>query len=517
MIKTNSIILSVLFVLASFTLKAQKNVTVAWGPTYKVDGSIDAIIGEDKTGFYALRTKGKLRKQDLFIERYDKKMNLKFSEELVIPKKGKKPLDYEGIFYVKGQLILLASSTDKKAGRSYAFAYPISKQGKVGTKFKKLDEINMSGRRTGSFDFVLSKDSTKILVYHNNPYEKYNNEEFSYKVYDDALNLVWEKEVQLPYKDRYFSIEDYIVDNEGNVFMRAEIYPDRQKGEKASKEYQADKFVVLSYNHKKDKISQFEVKLSGKWIRSMSYDINEHTKEVAVGGFYADDRKMAIKGVFYLAMDIETGEIKTTSKKEFDKGFMADMIGERKAEKGKGLTSFVFDHFLVKKDGGAYLLAEKYYVTVHTYTDANGNTHTKYTYHYDDIIVVSVGKTGDIDWVRKVPKKSGASSGYYLSYGISHNKEKDNLNLFFNDNPKNIEYMKDHPNKAKSVGSLKKSMAMLVTFNEEGNMKRVPMFSAKDIEKIILRPVISIMTSDTEVITFGQKGSKYKLGKFTFK
>ena len=113
--------------------------------------------------------------------------------------------------------MLLTSIRDKKAGKSYAFAYPISNKGVVGSKFKKIGEISMDGRKSGTFDFQISQDSSKFLVYHNNPYDKYNNEKFSYKVYDNKLNLVWEKDVQLPYKDKYFSIEDYILDNAGNV------------------------------------------------------------------------------------------------------------------------------------------------------------------------------------------------------------------------------------------------------------------------------------------------------------
>jgi hypothetical protein len=495
-------------------MSAQKNVTAQWGPTYKTKARLSGIVGEDKDGFYTLRSN---RKGDMWIERYDTKMTLQFSEELVIPKKGKKRLAYEGIYYLQGQLILLTSHTDKKAGKSYAFAYPISSKGVVGSKFKKLDEVAMNGRRSGGFDFEVSQDSSKFLAYHNKPYDKYNNEKFSYKVFDNKLNLVWEKDLQLPYKDKFFSIKDYILDNDGNVYMRATIYPDRTKGEKKSNKEQTSKFVIVSYKHKTDKLSQFEVKLTGKWVKSISYDVNEDTKEVVVGGFYSDDKKMKINGIFYLAMDLKSGEIKATSKKAFDSSFMTEMIGEKKAEKGKGLSNFDFDYFLTKKDGGAYLIAEQYYITTHTYTDSNGNTNTRTVYHYNDVIVVSVGKTGDIEWVRKVPKNSAASSGYYLSYGLNFNDNTNELNLFFNDNPKNIELLKNNPNKVRRVGSLKKSVAILVSLNEEGNMSRSPMFSAKDLDKIILKPTMSLRTSDTDVITYAVKGKSYKFGRFTFK
>ncbi len=512
---------AILFSLCLFMIVSafsQKSVTAKWGATYKTAGRLSEVIGEDKDGFYTLRVKGsRFGSSDMWIQRYDNQMNLKFSEELLIPKKGKKKLLYEGIYILQGQLILMTSLTDKEIGKSFAFAYPISAKGIVGSKFKKLDEIAMDGRKSGSFGFQISQDSSKFLVYHNKPYDKYNNEKFSYKVYDNSLNLVWEKEVQLPYRDKYFSIEDYIIDNTGDVYMRATIFPDKTKGEKKIKGEQAAKFVIVSYQHKTDQLTQFEVQLTGKWVESISYEINEATKEVVVGGFYSDDKKLKINGIFYLTMDLADGTVKTISKKAFDDSFMTEMIGEKKAAKGKGLSSFFFDHFFVKKDGGAYLIAEQYYVTTSTYTDSNGNTHTRTVYHYNDIIVVSVDKAGNIDWVRNVPKNSAAGSGYYLSYGLNFNETTNELNLFFNDNPKNIALLKENPNKVRKLGNLKKSVAILVAINEEGNISRSPLFTAKDLDKVILAPTKSSMINDTDVITYAVKGKSYKFGKFTFK
>ena len=180
-------------------------------------------------------------------------------------------------------------------------------------------------------------------------------------------------------------------------------------------------------------------------------------------------------------------------------------------------SSFDFDYFLTKKDGGAFLIAEKYYIRVHTSTNSKGVTTTYYTYHYDDIIAVSISAKGEIDWVKRIAKKSGDRTGYYLSYALNFNRETNNLNFIFNDNPKNIEQINDDPRKVKSVGNVKKSIATLVSINEEGNIRRTAMFSAKDLDKIILLPKINYRVSDTELITFGIKGKAYKFGKITFK
>lgn len=510
------IVLLIIIAFVGLNLFSQNNAKATWSPTYKMPSKLSTyIVGEDETGFYVLRSQRRASK-GIVLEKFDKKMNLVFSEQQEMPKKDKKPLLFEDIILLNKQLVLLASFDDMKSKKSFAFAYPIDSKGRIGNKFKVLDERSNEGKRTTSFDFQLSKDTTKLLVYYNPPFDKYNEEEFKYKVFDNNLNLLWEKEIKLPYKDKLFSIEDYIVDNDANVYMLAKILPDRTKGEKEKKTEQVKKFIILSYKHKSKEFKQYEIKLKDKWVESINYDLNQNLNELIIGGFYSNNNKMDINGLFYMSIDLKSGEVKQTSKKEFDKDFMAEMVGEKKADKGKGLSEFYFDYFFSKKDGGAYIVAEQYYITVITTTDSKGNTSTRYVYHYNDIIVASISPKGEIDWIKKIPKKSADGSGYYLSYAINHNEEKDNLNIVFNDNPKNIELYKKNPNKLTNVGNLKKSVAMWVSLNSEGNMKRVPLFTAKELDKIILQPKTH-MRSENDITVYGIRGKEYKFGKITFK
>lgn len=507
-------IISILICSVSFAQSA----TVKWGATIKKPSGtyISKIVGEDKDGFYVLRKA--LKKGVMHIERFNQKMELEFSQQLTIPKKGKKFHTYEGIYYINNQLVLFTSFADKNMGKNFAFAHPISDKGVVGTKFKKIDEIKTEGRKTGSFDVELSKDSTKFLVYHNEPYDKYEDEEFSFKVYDNTLTPVWEKGITLPYKDENFNIKDYKIAGNGTVYMLATIYPDKSKGEKTkSKEYQVNKYVILSYNGKDDDLQQFEVNLSGKWIDEMSYEINEETQELIVSGFYADDHKMAVKGTFFLSMDIESKKVKVTSIKAFDKEFISESIGEKKAEKGKGIRYFDFDYMFTRKDGGIYMVAEQYYLTTRTYTDSNGNTRTVTVYNYDDIMVTSINSKGEIEWTRLVEKRTGSSGPAYLSYAVNFNKNNDQLNIVFNDNPENISRAKDDTKKIKALKSYKKSIAALVNINIEGYMSRTAMFQNRDLDKTYLRPSLFLSTDDESFITVATRGKNYKFGKFTFK
>lgn len=500
-------------------LFGQKGANATWGPTYKMPSKFNTnIVCEDGSGFYVLRSQRRSSK-GIILEKYDKKMNLKYSEELIIPKKDKDLMLFEDVVYINKQLVLLTSYFDNKNKKNFYFAFPIDDKGKVGSKFKLLDENTTNGKKGANYDFVLSKDTTKFLLYYNPPFDKKADEKFHYKVFDKSFNLIWEKEVELPYKDMLVSINDYIIDNESNVFMLLSILPDRKKGEKETKTAQAKKFMVLSYKHKTGVFNQYEIKLKNKWVESIDYDYNPELNQLILGGFYSDDFKIGtVNGLFYMKLDINTGDVQASSTKPFDKDFMTDMIGEKKADKGRGLGDFEIRQFFAKSDGGAYIVAEQYYVVVHTYTNPKtGVTTTTYTYHYNDIIVASVDSKGNIDWLKKITKKSiDKSGGYYLSFAINHNKEKDDLNIVFNDNPKNIELYKKNPNKLAAVGNVKKSVATWVSIDKEGKMKRVPLFTTKELDKIILQPKVH-MRSENDITVYGIKGKEYKFGKISFK
>lgn len=511
------IVLLIIIAFVGLNSFSQNTAKATWGPTYKMKSQLSTrIVCEDATGFYILRSQRRASK-GIILEKFDKQMNLKYSEELIIPKKNKDIMLFEDVVYINKQLVLLTSYFDNKNKRNFYFAYPIDDNGKVGSKFKLLDENTTNGKRGANYDFVLSKDTTKMLLYYNPPFDKKADEKFHYKVFDQSFNLIWEKEVELPYKDKLVSIKEYIIDNDANVFMLLTISPDKKKGEKETKVDQAKKFMVLSYKHKTGKFEQYEIKLKNKWIESIDYDYNPTLNQLVLGGFYSDDNKMStVNGLFYMKLDINSGEVQKSSFKPFDKDFMVEMLGERKADKGKGIGEFVVRQFFSKKDGGAYIVAEQYYITTTTYTDSKGNTYTRYVYHYNDIIAASVNPNGEIDWLKKITKKSAdGAGGYYLSYAISHNKEKDLLNIIFNDNVKNIELYKKDPKKLAPV-NIKKSMVTWVSINKEGNMKRVPLFTVKELDKIILQPKVSMRT-ENDITVYAIRGKNYKFGKISFK
>jgi hypothetical protein len=500
------------------TVLAQ-DVGVTWGADQKMGSKSHTrhILGEDGNGFYTVRTVYKFSSIHFYIERHVlKDMSLAFSKEIILPEFEGKTAEFEDIKFVNGSIILFTSFYSKAENINFAFAETIDPDGIQRNDRKEIDRIEViKSKYRGEFEFVRSKDSTKVMVYHNKPFEKYSNEAFSYKVYDHQLNKLWGKDIELPYKDRNFHISDYILDAEGNIFMITEFSPERKKGENTTRGIPNNKYIILAYYHIENKLKEFDISLGGKWVSSVTFTMAPNG-DLAIGGFYSNDRYFSIAGTFYLTIDQHTKKIKAQSLKAFDNELLKEFLSEKSIEKGRELPSFYFDHFIVRKDGSVLFVAEQYYVTISSFTDPRtGLITSNYNYYYNHLIVVNINADGSIKWAKKVPKRQYTSNdhGFFSSYAMATTGDK--IHLLYNDNPKNEPLYKTDPDKIKSMNNPKKSIAMLVSIDNEGNVSRKPLFNTKD-QSVILRPKLYSQTTSNGVILYGQKGKTYRFGRLEF-
>ncbi len=489
---------------------------VQWGENLRLKGKaiITDIIGEDETGFFVLKaTGGYFSSGKMWLERYaSKDMSLQFSEELKFPVIDGRTANFEELLYVNGQLILFTSLYNKEAGENRAYAQLVSNKGELGPH-KEIDLIKAEKKKNnGTFNFTISDDQKSILVSHNDPFAKQKNETFSYKLYDTQLNLSWAKNFKLPYKDISVKISEHVIDQQGNIYMLAKLYEDREKKDKKLKDVPSYHYVIIAYYPAENKLKEFDISLGNKWITSVTFDIT-HDGDLAIGGFYSNNLRYSIVGTFFLTIDQTSKAIKSKGLKAFDKQFLMEFMNERKVDRGNELEQFYFDHFILKEDGGAVFVAEQYYTYTTSYVDPRTGAVT-YTYHYfyDDLIAVSINPDGSIAWARKIPKRQHTSNdgGYFSSYALAVTNEY--VHIVFNDNPYNQETYKNGNGKLRSMSNPKKSMALLASLDHDGNIKRKPLFKAQDIE-IILRPQIYYQPSGSEVTVFGQKGRNYKFGR----
>ena len=158
---------------------------------------------------------------------------------------------------------------------------------------------------------------------------------------------------------------------------------------------------------------------------------------MAVSGFYGNRNMLDMNGAFYISINQKTGELVSSNMDAFSEGFISQ-FNRFRARRGRGIRrDFVFRQFLPRPDGGVYVIAEDYEVRVVTQQTGRGVTTTTYYYHYNDIIVLSIDKEGEVDWYAHIPKRQTSvnDGGLYLGYTFTVND--DGLHFVYNDHKKN--------------------------------------------------------------------------------
>jgi hypothetical protein len=496
----------------SFYCSAQEEVNVYWGKFNAEDRfSKTHLIGRRGDFLYSYK---QTRKTISILKYSFSDLQVKSEHPIwgnVDKNQGGKTIsrdyDFEEILKLKTKMYIVVSKYDKKSKLNSLYMQEINLAGELTGSLKKVSDVSAESRSNrGDFDVYASSDSNTFLLVNYPPYEKYSGEKFGFKILDEDLDQLSNSQVELPYKDKYFSVEDFILSNDGNIYMMAKIdleKKDKQKGE--AKSY----YEVVQVNPQgTGQVTEYEIKLPEKYINAISFSLKEG-KFIVCAGFYSNIKTSGasyddINGVFFLRINKATKQIEATGTKDLDKDFVADLTSERKANKGRGISNdFVLRDFLRRSDGGSVILAEfsEDYVVVTTTSDKYG-MHTQTDYHYirNNIIAIDINPDGSIKWYANIPKYQHTvnDGGIYSSYMLLAKDDK--MYIVYNDNPKNLD-----PNVVKTnadvkrMGSTKNSTAVLVELSESGEYTKKGLFDNKD-NKVTIMPSSAIQISKNEEI-----------------
>lgn len=501
---------------------------IKMGKEYPISrhGQIGSIVGYDNAGFYLLKSevKGFFRIEN-YIEHYDNDLNQIKSKKIELED------DYTlvKVSQFNGKLYFFSQFLDKEAKEKTLFVQQINNQSLdfEGEK-KQIAQISYEGKskfNSGSFGFSVARDTSKILVYYQLPYEKNENEKFGFHVFDKDMNLLWTKNVILPYEDKLFGVSDYKIDKKGTVHLLSILYKEKVRTKRAGKPNYS--YKILSYTQEDKDPKEYDVVVNDKFLTDMQLAIADNS-DLICAGFYSDLGTFSIKGSYFLTIDEESKQIKTKSFKEFGLDFITQDMTEKqqkktkkRAEKGKDVELYEYDldNIIIKDDGGAVLVGEQFYIresTIRT-VGANGqvSTSTNYYYIYNDIIVINISPAGEIEWAHKIPKRQTTSNdgGYYSSYTLAIVGDK--LHFVFNDNARNIYDKTLKEGKVYSF-NYKDIAVALNTVDRNGKQNRTSLLNTPKKEEIV-RPKVSVQVSKNEMILFAKRKKTYQFIKITFK
>ena len=494
-------------------------IEITWGIPQKEERKtkMTEMIGSDDSYLYSLRADNSLfGTSDPIVERYKiGDMSLDYTKRIVHKRFDGTTLIPAKQFFVDGHILAFATYYDRTRDVNLAFAEILDDRATVIQSWKEVARIPAEKRsNTGSFYFQLSQDSSNVLIICNPPYDQYADEKFTLQLLDGQLHLLWKNEINLPYKDKFFSLNNFIVNDSGNVYMLATISKDRavmtRKERRTTPTYY---HTVLMYNSANQELNEYEVKLDPKFISDIILAVTPQG-DILCSGFYSNKSSNAITGTFYRKIDHITKKTVCEGTMDFPDEFLTQFMSSKRAAKNPELYDYNLRYLVQREDGGAILVAEQYYEYVVCSSDPRTGAQTcTYYYYYNDIIVVNVSPQGKIDWANKIPKLqvSRNDGGYFLSFAFA--VSGNSLYFMFNDNPKNLSTTEGKA--YKYMSNIKRSVAALVTMDMKGNQVRQLMFRNQDL-KTYLRPKLFLQVNEQRMFLYGQRRSTFKLAQVKF-
>lgn len=519
--------LSGIFVLKAMAQQEPAPAKISWSEELREPSNavMTKVLPMGSAGFYALRRKGGgllVNSNDIFLEYYDAELKLKRAEKINLEYNNKQ-LDFEDVILLRGQLYLLVSFNNQVQHKNYLFYQKINNRLALSGDLVKIGEIDSRDKyREGAFDVAISRDSSKVLIYSQLPSKKDDPERFSLQVFDDQLKEIWNKNISLPYGDGNFSVEEYRIDDTGNVFLLGVIYTDRARIRRQGKP--TYRYTVLSYTQNGAETQEIQIDLQDKFITDLTFRIDKDGNLVC-SGFYSERNNYSIKGTYYLRLNAKTKEVMQSNLMPFDFNFLTEYMTDNQRERARNaeesgnvdkspeLLRYNLDELILRSDGGAVLVAEQFFIRERIYRYWDGTLRYDYFYYYNDIIVINIRPDGAIEWTARIPKRQETMNdeGIYSSYAMSI--VRDRFYFIYNDNTRNITPDGDK-NRRYNLNS-RTSVVALTEVRKDGSIQTYPLFLNNDAD-IVTRPRLCKQTGSRRMLVYGQRGRDYRFAKLEF-
>lgn len=394
----------VLFVTICFVNAQETKLQVSESEEYKDDVKSTEIltIHTTKEGLTGVVRESK---RDILFDVFDK--TLAKTHQVVIESNKKERYVGEVVF---GDEIKVFTVYSPKVKERIVYCHVFNI--KSGTHSKKtLFEANVakkrylfSGRGERQTSFNLSPNGKYLAIATDNIYKDVND--YAIRVFDaNSLELLFTKSYQ-KHDKKYFKHNDISVTDNAEVYVLGKLYKD---GKKEKKKGEANYDFILNKITENDN-KELVIGLVDQHVRSLN--ITDLDNQLHLIGFYSEKRTGKIKGGCNFIIDSENFSVSSQKNYELPIDVYEDLYGDKRGAKkeGKELKNFYVDYILEDSDGNTYLLAEEFYITqTYVSTGMNGG-YWQTVYHYDDILILKFGASGELDWGRSIFKKANAPS-----------------------------------------------------------------------------------------------------------
>ena len=408
------------------------------------------------------------------IDVYDQNLNKSASQKFNFKYNGEK-IQLSITYLVEDSLHLLGIYTEKKSQRRVLVGSTLNIKGlQKNIEVKKIMSlgISISHKYIKYYQHAISPDGSKFAIllagYKDKVEKKKMKVQYKMFIFDDHLNLLWEKECYDAEINR-IGISDiatpaaiiyeqlFLVDNVGNLYVKGST---TKNGEQAISIITGSKEPVKKISFNLEKVA---MQSNGDNSKETTYPyvemyFSKDNKEIFIAYFGVNIEKKITDNIYIHKINIETSKVDCIKQKlnlvEKEQFLLVGDVKKRSIVKNKDICPFSFyiKDLIFKDNGELIILSEQ--VCYDTYIPDNGGS-PYYTPYLGDILVINLDKKGNLLWNHsldkiQVPKRVKGTTRTYVNMPLWKQIRpiftsfksvliKDKIFIFYNEHPDNEE------------------------------------------------------------------------------
>lgn len=479
------------------------------------------IIGSDDSGIYILKTRARselnMMMSVITIEKYNHQLKRLKYNRLSFEEENKKDRKFIDLILLKGELVLFTKNYDHTIDKECLYVQTIDKE-KLSVNGPprrileneptypfQLQPWGISYSLKGGFDIIFSNDSSKVAILIDLKNSGNENDKYAVKVFDNTINMIWEKEFTVDYIQGDFDLSSWTLDNDGNVYIAG--LGENDKGKKDVFELN-----ILFFSDNGAKIQKNVQEQKEKYLSDLNLKVDEEGSLIYYG-FYSneeDEDSDDIVGAYTLKFKKGTQEVVYEKYHPFSNDLIMSIYNNSEKSKaakyikrGTPLTlpNFKWREPILKKDGGVVLIAEQYYFYAKMGSAFPDMSSSSDQHFYHDILVISLDSNGEVEWMNVIPKFQLATTYKKIRYASYANVVlNDKLYFVFNDHYENIGRREDKD--VIKIADRKDVTVVIVEIDQTGNLKTEFLSATKN--ELAAFPSISTQLNNDEFLFLGE-------------
>jgi hypothetical protein len=396
--------------------------TVFVSPTAFDDGNFDNIkvIGQDDDGIFLLESNLSFESDRDRVGFKSRKFKVAYFNHQLQPKWIKEiepmPADasVQAITFSQEKILIISTVFNRAQNKVSLFSQWMNDKGEI-TANKETGIITLE--KNSDYDKVRliasgNRQLTGILMQEYIDDQKQSVHLF---VMDSAFKVVNNKNLLINYGTKKFAASDFSLSDKGDFhLLGVRTTKDKSAGKKKQETY-----ILFSAPADSTNLSEFLISENGNDATNASINFDNINNKIVCAGFFDDRTAPTGAGIIFAAIEMKSPLQMVYKTHSIENGGQFKLLGERNRDADIGLSNYQIEKIILRKDGGAVLVAEASYTTDYSYYDYFTQSYTSRTeYHFNNIVIIAVNLNGNIDWLNVVRKnqESEDDGGVFSSF-----------------------------------------------------------------------------------------------------